>query len=104
MSKKVSERNIRLVIAMMRSMASCKPISPFHLSAADDMEKMLKEIITLRKQPKEKSVPTLEHLMEKGVTRFLDGKEVTLGYTDAQMRIGWVWKDTGLPANKEKRT
>jgi hypothetical protein len=49
----------------------------------------------------EQSVPTLEDLMEQGVTRLLDGREVTLGYTDTQMRIGWVWKDTGLPANKE---
>lgn len=55
MSQKVSERNIRLVIGMMRSMASCVPISPFHLSAADDMEAMLKELLSLRKQLKEKN-------------------------------------------------
>jgi hypothetical protein len=53
MSKKVSERNIRLAIAMMRSMASCKPISPFHLEAAKDMEAMLEEILVLRKKLKE---------------------------------------------------
>lgn len=52
--KKVSERNMRLVIAMMRSIASHKPISPFHLAAADDMEAMLKELLTLRKKLKEK--------------------------------------------------
>jgi hypothetical protein len=55
MSKKVSERNIRLAIAMMRSMASCKPISPFHLEAAKDMEAMLEEILALRKKLKEKN-------------------------------------------------
>ena len=51
--KKVSERNIRLAIAMMRSIASCKPISPFHLEAAKDMEAMLEEILSLRKKLKE---------------------------------------------------
>ena len=53
MSKKVSERNIRLVIGMMRSIAGHKPISPFHLAAADDMEAMLKELLALRKKIKE---------------------------------------------------
>jgi hypothetical protein len=38
----------------MRSIASQKPISPFHLAAADDMEKMLEELLELRKQLKEK--------------------------------------------------
>jgi hypothetical protein len=42
-----------MVIAMMRSMASCKPISPFHLEAAKDMEAMLEEILVLRKKLKE---------------------------------------------------
>jgi len=55
MSKKVSERNIRLVIGMMRSIASQVPISPFHLSAANDMEMLLKEVLTLRKKLKEKN-------------------------------------------------
>ena len=53
--KKVSERNIRLVIAMMRSMASCKPISPFHMEASKDMEAMLVELLALRKKIKEKN-------------------------------------------------
>jgi hypothetical protein len=52
--KKVSERNARLTIAMMRSMASCKPISPFHIEASKEMEAMLEELLALRKQLKEK--------------------------------------------------
>jgi hypothetical protein len=52
--KKVSERNIRLTIAMMRSMANCKPISPFHIEASKEMEAMLEELLALRKQLKEK--------------------------------------------------
>lgn len=52
--RKVSEREMRVTIAMMRSMANCMPISPFHLMAADDMERMLKELLELRKQTKEK--------------------------------------------------
>jgi hypothetical protein len=52
--KKVTERSIRLTIGMMRSIASHKPISPFHLAAADDMEAMLKELLELRKKLKEK--------------------------------------------------
>ena len=52
--KKVSERNARLTIAMMRSMANCKPISPFHIEASKEMEAMLEELLALRKQLKEK--------------------------------------------------
>lgn len=52
--RKVSEHTIRITIGMMRSLASNLPISPFHLAAADDMEKMLKELLGLRKQVKEK--------------------------------------------------
>jgi len=51
--KEVSEREIRVTIAMMRSMANCKPISPFHLQASKEMERMLDEILALRKQVKE---------------------------------------------------
>lgn len=54
MPAKVSERNIRITIGMMRSMANHKPISPFHLEAAKDMEAMLEELLALRKQLKEK--------------------------------------------------
>jgi hypothetical protein len=35
---------------MMRSIASHKPISPFHLMAADEMEKLLKEVLEYRKE------------------------------------------------------
>ena len=51
---KVSEKTVRSDIAMMRSMASHKPISPFHLAVADEMEKMLEELLELRKQLKER--------------------------------------------------
>ena len=49
MSRKVSEKTIRTDIAMMRSIANHKPISPFHLAVADEMEKMLEELLLLRK-------------------------------------------------------
>ena len=54
--RKVSENAIRLTISMMRSIASNIPISPFHLAAADEMEKMLEELLELRKKAKEKNV------------------------------------------------
>ena len=47
--------------------------------------------------------PTFEDLMKQGVTRVLNGREITLGYTDEKKRIGWVWKDTGLPAVMEDK-
>jgi hypothetical protein len=53
--KKTSERAARLTIAMMRSMANCKPISPFHLEASKEMEAMLEELLALRKKLKEKN-------------------------------------------------
>ena len=53
--RKVSENAIRLTISMMRSIASNRPISPFHLNAADEMEKMLEELLELRKKAKEKN-------------------------------------------------
>ena len=47
--------------------------------------------------------------MEQGVTRMLNGREIILApYPGAKYRIGWVYKDTGLPPtqaeidNKEK--
>jgi hypothetical protein len=45
---------------------------------------------------------SMEDLMKLGVTRILNGREITLGYTDKNKRIGWVWKDTGLPASMEE--
>jgi hypothetical protein len=41
---------VRVTIGMMRSLASNIPISPFHLHAADQMERMLEELIQLRKR------------------------------------------------------
>ena len=52
--KKISEREMRVTIGMMRSMANCKPVSPFHLQASKDMERMLEELLELRKQTKGK--------------------------------------------------
>ncbi len=46
----VSERSVRVTIGMMRTLASNIPISPFHLHAADQMERMLDELIRLRKK------------------------------------------------------
>jgi hypothetical protein len=50
MMAKLSETNARTTIGMMRSMASHKPISPFHLMAADQMEKLLEEVLKYRKE------------------------------------------------------
>jgi len=47
---KLSETTARTTIGMMRSIASHKPISPFHLAAADDMERLLEEVLTYRKE------------------------------------------------------
>jgi hypothetical protein len=41
---------VRVTIGMMRSLARNIPISPFHLHAADQMERMLDELIRLRKK------------------------------------------------------
>ena len=46
--RKLSEGTARTTIGMMRSMASHKPISPFHLMAADEMEQLLEERKTTR--------------------------------------------------------
>jgi len=53
--RKVSEHTIRTTISMMRSIANNRPISPFHLAAADEMEKMLEELLEFRKKEKEKN-------------------------------------------------
>jgi hypothetical protein len=44
----LSETTARTTIGMMRSIASHKPISPFHLMAADEMEKLLEEVLQYR--------------------------------------------------------
>ena len=48
----LSETTARQTIAMMRSIASHKPISPFHLMAADEMERLLEEALKYRKEKK----------------------------------------------------
>lgn len=45
----LSETTARQTIAMMRSIASHKPITPFHLMAADEMERLLNEVLEYRK-------------------------------------------------------
>ena len=45
---KLSERTAKVTIGIMRSMASHKPISPFHLNAADEMEQLLNEVLEYR--------------------------------------------------------
>jgi hypothetical protein len=51
----LSETTARQTIAMMRSIASHKPISPFHLMAADEMERLLEEALKYRKGKKNAS-------------------------------------------------
>ncbi len=51
----LSETTARQTIAMMRSIASHKPISPFHLLAADEMERLLEEALKYRKEKKNAS-------------------------------------------------
>jgi hypothetical protein len=35
-------------------MANCKPISPFYLNAADEMEQLLKEVLKYRNEKSQK--------------------------------------------------
>ncbi len=51
----LSEGTARTTIGMMRSMASHKPISPFHLMAADEMERLLEEVLEYRKANNERT-------------------------------------------------
>ena len=47
---------------------------------------------------------SLEDLMEQGVTRMLNGREIILApYQGVKYRIGWVYKDTKLPVNMEDK-
>ena len=48
--KPLSETTARQTIAMMRSIASHKPITPFHLMAADEMERLLNEVLEYRRK------------------------------------------------------
>lgn len=45
----LGESTARQTIGMMRSIASHKPITPFHLMAADQMERLLNEVMEYRK-------------------------------------------------------
>ncbi len=51
--RKVSETTARSTITLMRTLANNKPISPFHLSAADEMEMLLNEVIRYREKEKQ---------------------------------------------------
>jgi len=55
----LSESTARTTIGMMRSIASHKPITPFHLMAADQMEKLLEEVLEYRKEKKDERLPKL---------------------------------------------
>jgi hypothetical protein len=48
MKRPLSETTARTTIGMMRSIASHKPITPFHLMAADQMEQLLNEVLAYR--------------------------------------------------------
>jgi ABC-type enterochelin transport system substrate-binding protein len=46
---------------------------------------------------------SLEDLLKQNIVRILNGREITLGrYPNPPHRIGWVWKDTGLPPTEEE--
>jgi hypothetical protein len=53
--RRLSETTARQTIGMMRSIASHRPISPFHLAAADDMEQLLEEVLEYRKGKNDKA-------------------------------------------------
>lgn len=59
--RQLREGTVRLTIGMMRSMASHKPISPFHLQAAKEMEQLLEEVLKYRKEKKDEK-PTRSNL------------------------------------------
>jgi hypothetical protein len=49
-----------------------------------------------------KEVYPKEELPIPNITRLLNGREIILGpYPNPPHRIGWVWKDTGLPPTEE---
>ena len=73
---KISERTARFTIGMMRSIASHKPISPFHLTAADEMERLLKEVLEYRKANNERT--KFKHMGEgAGVAQAADDHQTT---------------------------
>jgi hypothetical protein len=73
---KISERTARTTIGMMRSIASHKPISPFHLMAADEMERLLNEVLEYRKANNERT--KFKHMGEgAGVAQEADDHQAT---------------------------
>lgn len=48
--KPLSEKTARMIIGLMRSMAHATPMSPFHSNAANEMERLLEEVLTYRAQ------------------------------------------------------
>jgi len=73
---KLSERTARQTIAMMRSIASHKPITPFHLMAADEMERLLNEVLEYRKANNERT--KFKHMGESaGVAQKTDDHQAT---------------------------
>lgn len=60
--KPLSESTARQTVAMMRSIASHKPISPFHLMAADQMESLLNERKTTRNNTLEEVAKKFERM------------------------------------------
>ena len=68
----LSETTARQTIGMMRSIASHKPITPFHLMAADEMENLLNEVLEYRKGKNEK--PTRNDLHKRELPKLRNGK------------------------------
>jgi hypothetical protein len=74
--RKLSEGTARTTIGMMRSIASHKPISPFHLMAADEMERLLNEVLEYRKANNERT--KFKHMGEgAGVAQEADDHQAT---------------------------
>jgi len=72
----LSESTARTTIGMMRSMASHKPISPFHLMAADEMERLLNEVLEYRKANNERG--KFKHMGESaGMAQEADDHQTT---------------------------
>ena len=74
--KRLSETTARQTIGMMRSIASHKPISPFHLQAAKDMEQLLEEVLKYRKEDNERT--KFKHMGKgAGVAQAADDHQAT---------------------------
>jgi len=74
--RKLSEGTARTTIGMMRSIASHKPISPFHLMAADEMERLLNEVLEYRKANNERT--KFKHMGEgAGMAQEADDHQAT---------------------------